>query len=181
MKPSLALLASSSGSGLTPPCSARQRFGSRRDARAVSAGFSRWSGSAVLQLVHGGVSRHGNGLGAMFWAQQAAVLLCGVGAAASWRKLYTGELHWDGQQWWAEPTASTSVEDASAVHPRLCFDAFNLFFLRLDVPGGGRSQWCGLQRVDDPALWGDLRRALYSSGTASGTPPAAPDTGMGAN
>lgn len=113
----------------------------------------------------------------------AAVLLCGVAAGASWRGLFTGELHWDGQQWWAESTAPAHAgsQEPSAVQPFMCLDLAGLFLLRLDRPKGGARRWCGLQRADDPARWGDLRRALYSSGTASGNPPAAPDTGTGAN
>jgi hypothetical protein len=112
----------------------------------------------------------------------AAVLLGGMLAAASWRQLFTGELHWDGLQWWANSGAGVLAgQDPCAVHPRICLDAFNLFLLRLDALEGGRSHWCGLRRADDPSAWGDLRRALYSSGAAFGNPPAAPDTGMGAN
>jgi len=63
----------------------------------------------------------------------------------------------------------------------MCLDLAGLFLLRLDRLEGGAPRWCGLQRADDPPRWGDLRRALYSSGTASGNPPAAHDTGTGAN
>lgn len=70
MKPSLALLASSNGSGLTPPCSARQRFGSRRDALVPSAGCSRFCGFAAQSPAVGGASSLPTRVGAKLSVQQ---------------------------------------------------------------------------------------------------------------
>ena len=93
------------------------------------------------------------------WRQGvAAMAVVGAGLLAvyGWWKTPATALRWDGQQWFwtgsdVDCTVRVSVHIDLQHHLLLC--------LR---PDAGRSLWCWAERASQPALWRNLRRAVYS-------------------
>jgi hypothetical protein len=125
------------------------------------AGRSFLAGAALLATWLAGAS------GFVLWSVQArassvgialastAVLFGGAVALRGWLHSPVGALSWDGRDWtW---TAGSTTETGT---PEVALDVQRLLLLRWQ--GGGHPAWLWLERSVHPALWDDLRRAVYS-------------------
>lgn len=100
------------------------------------------------------------GAGPRPWPAAAGLLLwAGVAACAlrCWRRWPEGWLEWDGGQWWLRVHGAPQ---ALAAAPRMQWDGQGFVLLSVALAVGGR-RWLWLRRSSAPALWGDLRRAVY--------------------
>ena len=104
-------------------------------------------GMAPLQLPHY--------LFLMAWLLLAPVVWRGS------RDANSASLNWDGLHWHWKTT-----QDACLAIPGARFDgqAWVLLQIKLRTGARVRSRWILLKRADDPALWRDLRRALFADG-----------------
>ena len=85
----------------------------------------------------------------------AAILIPGFFAVHGWLRSPQGTLSWNGEGWeWATAAMGESGS------PHAVFDTQRILLLRWHSPGVTR--WLWLERGDHPALWDDLRRAVYS-------------------
>jgi hypothetical protein len=107
----------------------------------------------------------------------AAVLAgCGLWAWRALRREQGGALSWDGSAWHWQEAAAGAVPGASAVGsievvPEVCADLQRLLLVRLaPVAAAGPARWLWLVPSAAPALWGDVRRALYSRHTSEAQP-----------
>ncbi|MOA12329.1 hypothetical protein D3C78_1323110 [compost metagenome] len=92
-------------------------------------------------------------VGLLLWMLVAA---CGL---RCWQRWPEGQLEWDGAQWWLRPQhARRALPLAGA--PQLRWDGQGFVLLGAALAQGGQ-RWLWLQRSSAPALWGDLRRAVY--------------------
>lgn len=106
---------------------------------------------------------HGAGVGIQQWLRIAVVaaisLLCGV---YSWRSVCQqpqGMLHWDGRCWWLEAGERSMAFAGGA---QVLLDLQSWLVVRW-VDGQQRSYRMVVAKNSAPALWADLRRAVYSS------------------
>jgi toxin CptA len=101
----------------------------------------------------------------------AAVLACGCLAARDWLRSASGELRWDGVEWWWEEGA-----DLVSGQPAIALDLQSRMLLRWSADGGG-TRWFWLERKAKATDWEALRRAVYSRASTpvppAGEPPPA--------
>ena len=87
-----------------------------------------------------------------------------IGAAAAywgWARSKTGNLRWDGDDWWAELQIGAAVSPPELVTDlRVQFD-FQVFLLIRISSAGGDSQWLWLDWWTQRSHWGALRRAVF--------------------
>lgn len=76
-----------------------------------------------------------------------------------YRAMRPGQLRWDGQAWWWQPSDGASA-DAHAVNIDLRLDLQSTVLVRM-TGQPGLARWCCLERAAAPARWSDLRRALH--------------------
>ncbi|AMM25539.1 hypothetical protein [Variovorax sp. PAMC 28711] len=86
----------------------------------------------------------------------ASTVLAGAAALGSLIKAPVANLAFDGQRWSLSGEPSQQIADAIVV-----LDFQVLLLVRLDVPRAS-ARWLWLERRAQPAIWHDVRRALYS-------------------
>jgi hypothetical protein len=95
-------------------------------------------------------------------------------ALRSWLRTPAGTLSWDGLGW----TWTGAKAEGDAGTPEVALDAQRLLLLRWwgSARHARHAQWLWLERSARPALWDDLRRAVYSR-ARPGALPGAPSSG----
>ena len=99
-------------------------------------------------------------------AMGVALLLTGVLAAWHWWHMPCGMLGWDQERW----TWSGSAGPRDRPEVRLDLQHGLLLYWR----AAPASDWLWLERASCPALWTDLRRAVYSRARPDAPPEARP-------
>lgn len=134
-------------------------------APAVSYPVHRWRGVPALAAVLTSLSL------AALWGWHAVVPLpalwawggCGLvlvvlaWVLTEWWCGVQGRLHWDGQNWRLEAPGQGLNVVVAPGGLSVALDLQSLVLLSLRH----RPRWLWLQGLDDPAQWGDLRRALH--------------------
>jgi hypothetical protein len=138
---------------LAPP---RLVYGFARPPRAVGWGLlavALAGACGLLLWAFSGAGLRPGGLGLLLWVLVAAwALRC-------WRRWPGGLLEWDGSQWWLKTDSALRPQPLAGA-PRLHWDGQGFMLLGVALAAGGQ-RWLWLQRSSAPALWGDLRRAVY--------------------
>lgn len=144
-------------------------------APSVNYPVGRSRGAGVLLMVAGSaglaatvswaLQRQAPGLGSMIPALACLALV--AWAALDWFRTTTGMLSWEGGHWrW-------SGHRTGAGQIRVCLDLQGLLLLQWRADDGS-SAWLWLERRQRPALWSDLRRAVYSRANSDALPGAEP-------
>lgn len=98
-------------------------------------------------------------------------LLCSLLAAWFWRNVPCGTLVWSGTDWVLESPQGQALSTPSS-RLQVHLDLQQRLWLRLQPESSqaGSALWLWLERRSQPALWDDVRRAVYSpvrSGSAN--------------
>lgn len=98
-------------------------------------------------------------------------LLCSLLAAWFWRNAPCGTLVWSGTDWVLESPQGQALSTPSS-RLQVHLDLQQRLWLRLQPESSqaGSALWLWLERRSQPALWDDVRRAVYSpvrSGSAN--------------
>lgn len=131
-------------------------YGCERPPRAAGLGLLAVAGLGAAVLLLWALT------GAGPWPAVTGLLLWALAAAWAlrcWRRWPRGQLEWDGAQWWLWAQHATRAQLVAGV-PQLHWDGQGFMLLGVALAAGGR-RWLWLQRSSAPALWGDLRRAVY--------------------
>ena len=134
---------------------ARQRYALSRPPRALAWSLLALAALSAALLLLWAVQ----GAGEQPWPAAvgfALWLASGAGAWRSWRRWPEGALEWDGRAWWLHGAASAPMQLRAA--PRICWDGQGFLLLQVALPV---RRWLWLEAASAPALWGDLRRAVY--------------------
>lgn len=125
-----------------------------------------WALAAVLNLAW--LQAAGSGDSAPWWGL-GSVALATPGLLLYWRRVPTGELSWDGEQWlWTSKAYPTGVD---LKWPQIVLDLQGFVIVHTrNSAGAGWTLW--LEARSNPAAWHGLRLALYSR-------PPADAMGMG--
>ncbi len=138
---------------LAPP---RLVYGFARPPRAVGWGLlavALAGACGLLLWAFSGAGLRSAALGLLLWGLVAAWAL------RSWRRWPGGRLEWDGSQWWLKADSALRPQPLADA-PRVHWDGQGFMLLGVSLAAGGQ-RWLWLQRSSAPALWGDLRRAVY--------------------
>ncbi|MCD2513509.1 hypothetical protein [Comamonas endophytica] len=143
---------------MTRSAPARQAYALARPPRVLGWGLLALAGLAAAALALWALQ----GAGARPWAPALGLALwLAVGAFAwrGWRQWPEGALEWDGSAWWLHAGQDARPVPLRAV-PEVCWDGQGFLLLRVALPAR-RPRWLWLEAASAPALWGDLRRAVY--------------------
>lgn len=143
---------------MTRSAPARQAYALVRPPCALGWGLLAFCGLAAAALALWALQ----GAGAGPWAPVlgfALWLVAGALAWRSWRRWPEGTLEWDGSAWWLQGGQGARPVPLRAA-PEVCWDGQGFLLLRVALPGRQR-RWLWLDQASAPALWGDLRRAVY--------------------
>lgn len=143
---------------MTRNAPARLRYALARPPWAVGAGLVTLAALGAAGLLLWALQGAGPGpwpalLGLALW------LATGAGAWWRWRHWPGGWLEWDGAEWWLHAGSAGGPALLRAA-PQVCWDGQGLLLLRVPL-AGARRRWLWLDGASAPALWGDLRRAVY--------------------
>lgn len=100
------------------------------------------------------------------WGVWGGVAWCIAGRGGLERAFVTGQLHWDGVQWWWDQEQGSPVpsDTRPAGWPRVVLDVqWGMLLLFVD-PGSVRRYVWAQRGAGDAVRWGDVRRAVYAPG-----------------